>query len=434
MSGLPDGIKLRCAVYYAISNAVPESSDAADGASNLSNELDVPSMTASASASPGILPLRVAFVTHALSPHRLALMECVAASLKDFRVFLSEEEDKLHKFPPQRGTLKVTLQRSLNWQHHFRNVHGYSDISHVHVPFDTYGQLSRYQPDVVITTELGIRSVLAAIYRRRHWNVRLVLWATLSERTEATRGWMRRRMRRWLLSNVDAVFFNGKGGSAYIRDLGFKGPMYFVPYAINDRPFRTEVYDPQPNVFRLLYTGQLIPRKGLPAFCSTLDQWCQDHPETTVSFKLVGEGPEREAIMATPTTVNFTVETFNRVNQEALVRYYEGSDVFAFPTLGDEWGVVVNEALIAGRPILGSIYSQAVSELTTDGSNGWLWDPDKAGSLYDALSRVFSSTPEQLKQMSINAMASVVRVSPTVIGSTILDGLYEVTGGSPGSR
>jgi glycosyltransferase involved in cell wall biosynthesis len=386
-------------------------------------------MTAPQIETPRVLPLRVAFVTHALSPHRLALMECVAASLKDFRVFLSEAEDKLHNFPPQRGSLNVTLQRSLNWRHKFQNVHGYSDISHVHVPFDTYAQLKRYEPDVILSTELGMRSVLAAMYRRRRPKMRLVLWATLSERTEATRGWLRRRIRRWLISHVDAVFVNGKGGSAYLRDLGFHGPMYFVPYAIDAKPFRTDLYDPQPNVFRLLYTGQLIPRKGLPAFCSTLSRWCQDNPELKVSFKLVGEGPEREAILATPASANFTIQVFERVNQEVLVGYYEDSDLFAFPTLGDEWGVVVNEALIAGRPILGSIHSQAVAELVTEGSNGWLWDPDETGSLYNALSRVFSSTPDMLKHMSVNAKESVVRISPPVIGSTILNGLFEVTAG-----
>ena len=391
-------------------------------------------MASSDAAKSRVLPLRVAFVTHALSPHRLALMEWIASRLQDFRVFLSEAEDKLHKFPPQRGSLKVTLQRSMNWQHEFRNVHGYSDISHVHMPYDTYAQLKRYRPDAIISTELGIRSVLAALYRRRHPSVRLVLWATLSERTEATRGWLRRRIRRWLIANVDAVFVNGEGGSAYLHDLGFKRQMYFVPYAIDDRPFRTAVYEPQPHVFRLLYTGQLIPRKGLPAFCATLNRWCQDHPGTQVNFRLVGEGPEREAILATPRCTNFTVEVFDRVNQEALKRYYEGADLFAFPTLGDEWGVVVNEALIAGRPILGSIHSQAVAELVVDGANGWLWDPDKAGSLYDTLSRVFSASPDDLKRMSENATQSVVRVSPPVVGSTILDGLYEVTGGKPGSR
>ena len=51
--------------------------------------------------------------------------------------------------------------------------------------------------------------------------------------------------------------------------------------------------------------------------------------------------------------------------------------VLVFPTLADEWGLVVNEALAAGVPVLGSLYSQAVEELVRDGENGWTFRPDR---------------------------------------------------------
>lgn len=373
------------------------------------------------------LPIRVAVVTHALSPHRLALMERVAASVEDLRVFLSEAEDKLHKFPFEGGSLAITLQKSLNWEHKFQNVHGYPDISHVHVPYDTYQQLKRYKPDVVISTELGIRSLLSALYRSRRHGSKLVLWATLSERTEATRGRLRSLVRRWLVSHVDSVFVNGDGGASYIRHLGYTGPMFVVPYAIDDAPFRTVRYDPTPGRYRLLYTGLLIPRKGLPAFCKVLNQWCQDHPATKVEFTLVGEGGDSGAIRELPTATNLAIGVFDRVDQEQLVHYHENSDIFAFPTLGDEWGVVVNEALIAGRPVLGSIHSQAVTELVEDGQNGWLWNPEVEGSLYAALSRAFSCGVDDLKTLSKNAKETVLRISPTIVASTVLDGLKHLT-------
>lgn len=373
------------------------------------------------------LPVRVAFVTHALSPHRLALLECVADSVADLRVFLSQAEDKLHKFPLETGRLNVTVQRSLNWEHKFQNVHGYPDVSHVHIPYDTYGQLLRYRPDVVVTTELGMRSLLAAVYRSRHSGTRLVLWATLSERTEATRGRVRGLVRRWLVGKVDSVFVNGKGGAAYMRTLGYKGALYMVPYAIDDAPFQTMSYLPVPGRFRLLYTGQLIPRKGLPAFCRTLNAWCNDHPETKVELTLVGEGDEHDAIQAIPTVGSLTVKVFDRVNQEQLVRYHEEADIFAFPTLGDEWGVVVNEALIAGRPVLGSVHSQAATELVEEGVNGWLWNPDQDGSLYAALTRAFSSSADKLKKMSEMAKQTVLRISPSVVADTVLQGLQDVS-------
>jgi glycosyltransferase involved in cell wall biosynthesis len=367
------------------------------------------------------LDLRIAFLTPALSPHRLALIESMARGVKDLRVFLSEARDSLHKFPVDWGTLNVTVQKSLNWKHRFRNIYGYRDISHIHLPYDTLSQLTRYKPDVIIAAELGTRSFLAVLYRLRHRKVKLIVWATLSDRTEATRGRFRALLRKWIVARVDAIFVNGKGGTDYMRHLGYTGPLYVVPYAIDDSPFRARTYDPTPGCFRLLYTGQLIPRKGLPAFCTVLSRWCADHPATTVSFWLVGEGPEGRLIENIQTPPNLSIKISGRVDQAALVLFYEQSDIYAFPTLADEWGVVVNEALIAGRPVLGSIYSQAVGELVTDGFNGWLWDPSDAENSYKTLDRALTFTPEQLVTFSHNAKKSVASISPEFIAERILD-------------
>ncbi len=370
---------------------------------------------------PGILDRRVALFTHALSPHRLALVEAVAAGVAVFRVYLSEAEDRLHKFPAQHGKLHVTLQKSLNWVHSFQNIHGYADVSDIHVPFDTLSKLLRFKPDIVISTELGIRSLLATAYRLCCPAVSVVLWATLSARTEATRGIFRRTLRRWLLTNADCVFVNGVDGERYIRALGYNSAIHLIPYAIDDTLFLTQSYNPQRNTFRLLYTGQLIPRKGLRAFCAGLNVWCDDHPKSQITLTLVGEGSERCALAAIKTVSNLCISIHDHTSQEGLLRFYEEADLSVLPTLGDEWGVAVNESLSAGRPVLGSVHSQAVTELIHDGINGWTWNPEQDRSLYAALSRAFATCPEDLKSMSAASKRSVKSVNPQDIASRVLE-------------
>ena len=64
---------------------------------------------------------------------------------------------------------------------------------------------------------------------------------------------------------------------------------------------------------------------------------------------------------------------------DALPALFAAADAFVFPTLADEWGVVVNEALAAGLPVLGSVHSQAVEELCAEGETGWIFDPGGPG-------------------------------------------------------
>lgn len=55
---------------------------------------------------------------------------------------------------------------------------------------------------------------------------------------------------------------------------------------------------------------------------------------------------------------------------EALARWYSVADVFVFPSLVDVWGLVVNEAMACGLPVLASKYAGASQELVRDGEWG----------------------------------------------------------------
>ena len=61
-----------------------------------------------------------------------------------------------------------------------------------------------------------------------------------------------------------------------------------------------------------------------------------------------------------------------------------------FPTLSDTWGLVVNEAMAMGLPVLGSVKSQAVTELIEDGVSGWWFDPTSPQDLERAVDRALA--------------------------------------------
>jgi glycosyltransferase involved in cell wall biosynthesis len=90
------------------------------------------------------------------------------------------------------------------------------------------------------------------------------------------------------------------------------------------------------------------------------------------------------------------------------------SHAMLFPTLEDEWGLVVNESLGRGCPVIGSIKSEAVNELIVNGKNGWSYDPTEDGQLWDALDQVIdklSDVDDYLKMRS-DCVSSVEVASP----------------------
>ena len=372
--------------------------------------------------------LRVALLTNSLSPHSLPVCEEISRGVEKFQAFLSADADHYHRFPKAQASFSVTVQRSFNRLKFLRRAHGYWQKGDLHVPYDTYHQLRSYHPDLILSVQLGLRTALAAIYRRRHRGAKLILWATLSQHTEARRNWLRRALRRWILGQIDGAFVNGKGGEEYLRRLGYKGEVYTIPYAIDDALFRSDRYGPREGVRRLIYAGHLVPQKGLRTFCTVLNEWCAAHPEISVHFAIAGDGPEERAIRSTPTQRNLSLALYRTMSQEQLATHYRQADLFVFPTLGDEWGVVINEAMIAGLPVLGSIYSQAVVELVDEGVHGWLFDARDAKSIYASLDRAFACNVDQLFDMSIKAQERIAQLSPAAVARRALQAMAYIAG------
>ena len=84
----------------------------------------------------------------------------------------------------------------------------------------------------------------------------------------------------------------------------------------------------------------------------------------------------RAALEAFQLPPQVTVRFFGNVQYLDLPTYFSACDATVLPCLADTWGLVVNESLAAGVPVLGSLYSQAVQELVEDGCNGWTFYPD----------------------------------------------------------
>jgi glycosyltransferase involved in cell wall biosynthesis len=142
---------------------------------------------------------------------------------------------------------------------------------------------------------------------------------------------------------------------------------------------------------------------------------------------VVGDGPQRAELEASAQRAGIEVEWAGHVPYEALPKFYQRSGILVFPTLGDEWGLVVNEALAAGLPVLGSLYSQAVQDLIRDEENGWHFRPDSDSDVADALQRALNTTDEELFAMRKSARESVVNLRTTDVALRFADVLREVT-------
>ena len=344
--------------------------------------------------------MRTAVLLNFIAPYRRPFLEQLQAQLGDLRILLSTPMEANREWKPDWGALDVIVQKTLTIATKLVRSSGIRQQVYLHLSLDTLPLLFRFNPELLISGEFGMRSLQAAVYRTLFRRCRLIIWATLSEHTEKDWGIVRRTLRRFILGCSDAVLVNGQSGARYIATLNSGIPVITMWQPASIVQFARSPINRDPaSARRLIYSGRLIRLKGVLEAQAMIARWADCHPETTVEMIWAGDGDMRGALERTVVPANFQQVFCGNVDYDELARLYATSGALILPTMLDEWGLVVNEALASGIPVLGSVYSQAVEELVTDGSNGWLFDPLHPASLTRALDLLFTVSPDTLAEM-----------------------------------
>ncbi|MGU7919389.1 glycosyltransferase family 4 protein [Streptococcus suis] len=137
----------------------------------------------------------------------------------------------------------------------------------------------------------------------------------------------------------------------------------------------------------VLYVGQFIPRKGLDILLHAATHF----KNQSVGFYLIGSDVPREYLLlkAELGLDNVYFESFK--TKDELKEYYLMSDVFVLPTREDIWGLVVNEAMANGLPVVTTDRCNAGLELIKDGKNGYIVSVENSTSLAKAIKHILAS-------------------------------------------
>ncbi|UUX52048.1 glycosyltransferase family 4 protein [Nisaea acidiphila] len=324
----------------------------------------------------------VALLVNFVPPYRVALFRALEREVRRLTVLVSTEMEADRPWQAETAGLDIRRIRSFALPYRRHHPDGFSEALTIHFSWDLLPRLASLGPDVVISSEFGLRSLQAGFYR---WlaplfgrRTRLLVWATVSEQTERGRGGLRMGLRRLIARMADGAVTNGASGARYLESIGFVPKRIFQIHQSTD----LERFDALPpaapgpdGTIRLVSVGSLIPRKGLMPFLERLAAWCRAHPERRLHWRLVGDGPERAKLEAAELPANLEIELAGNRDYGAVPDLLTDRDLFVFPTLADEWGLVVNEAMAAGLPVFGSHLAQAAEEMIAEGENGWLFDP-----------------------------------------------------------
>lgn len=242
--------------------------------------------------------------------------------------------------------------------------------------------LKRENPDLIICGGYHHPSSLLALRYAKGYGKRFILWCESHVGSVRLKGFPFDRYRSRFIRASDGFLVPGKKAFDFITSFGVNGKKtWTAPNAVDNNFFSHEA-----QTFRLqkqalkqkrkfpskiiLYVGRLSDSKGV----SILLEAFRSLPKSLeVGLILVGDGKDRGKYLKFCRRYglkNVFFEGFKQ--QEELPFYYGLADLFVLPSLREEWGLVLNEALASGLPLIGTDVSGAAIELIEEGKNGFV--------------------------------------------------------------
>ena len=282
--------------------------------------------------------------------------------------------------------------------------------------------LNRHQPNTLfVPGYYNLPALTAAIWGRLH-RKRTVL---MTESTEVD------HLRKPVLEKFKALLIRalfswsiagGRPHIRYLEKLNFPkariGRFYDV---VDNRSFREQASHNRERHtardFRLpqnyfLFVGRLAEEKNVTGLLDSYRNY--RNSGGTWSLVLVGDGPLRKALLAQPESTSHKADIYfeGLKNSRKLSPYYAFAGCFVLPSSREPWGLVVNEAMASGLPVVITRQCGCAEDLVEEGANGFIFDAADGNALTNCLHRIEQLSSFERKKMSERSLEIIDRYSP----------------------
>ena len=238
---------------------------------------------------------------------------------------------------------------------------------------------------------------------------------------------LRRFAKRMFFKLVPWTLSYGERSRAYAISLGIRAERALVrpqaaylPAGYDARHMlaqRKQHGDPSKRVF--LYVGRLSPEKGIDTLIDAFSRYRSVDPQA--QLRIVGSGPEETALkaLAAEHGMEGSVVFPGAMQDDTLQKEYLCATALVLPSRSEPWGLVVNEALHHGCPVIVSDRCGCVPELVAGSPCGIVVPAGDANALAEALAEAANALADR-ETTALRCLEKVAPYSPDAAASAIL--------------
>lgn len=336
---------------------------------------------------------RVAWIAIEPTPYKLPFLELVGRRGEvDLHVFFCRWDSPTRPWRLERQSdLKATLLRgwTLPGRGHYRVNPG------------IVGLLLGRRWDVVVLSGYSHPTMLLALFCCLLLRIPFVIQGeshVLKRRSGRVRRWKRRLLFPLLRRSRAALATGTLSRRYWVEEVGIAPDRVFIVANTPDVEFfRREADIARPRRMDIrgelgvhetaplgVFVGRLIRVKGVDLL---LEGLARLPAEKRPWLAIVGEGAERAGLEELAARHGLPVKFLGWRQTAELPALYAAADFFVLPSRHEPWGVVVNEAMASGLPVVLSEQVGAAHDLLVEGRTGWMVRGETAEAWAAALAR-----------------------------------------------
>lgn len=299
------------------------------------------------------------------------------------------------------------------------------------------GKVESFDPNALLFFGWNLKSHLGAI---RHFKGKIPVWFRGDSTLLNERGGYKTKLRRIFLkrlySYIDKAFYVGEANKDYFLKHGLiNSQLIYAPHAIDNDRFKKsnqDQYRDKISKWRkdlnfneedivILFAGKFEAIKQ-PQFLIEAIQESNKRRIHPIHLLMVGNGPlEVELKKITKNDLNIQFLPFQ--NQTKMPFVYQLSDVLCLPSSSETWGLVVNEAMACGKPVIVSNKVGCAMNLVSHGYNGYNFIFDQK----EELIQIFVNLKQlELKVLGKNALIDIQNYNFDTIVTAIETELHKL--------
>ncbi|MFD2569439.1 glycosyltransferase family 4 protein [Spirosoma soli] len=296
-----------------------------------------------------------------------------------------------------------------------------------------------YKPDVINLTGYYDPAQLMLLVWAKRRGIRVIIQNESTVADHERGGW-KERLKRWIFSQCDGFFCFGSSSADYLIQLGVRPEQILLRKSAVDNNALLSAYQralptrlAQQKALGLcannfVFVGRLIDFKNLPSLINAFAEARRQSIESAGwGLIMLGDGPQYDALIRQVANLNLSdwVKILPGRPWFKVPDVLALANVLVLPSRSEPWGLVVNEAMACGMPVLVSNRCGCVQDLVHDGQNGLVFDPDQPAQLTRSLLR-FMQNEVNAAQMGQLSQRIIAPYAPEMVAQEMLDGFKKI--------